>query len=186
MSMWYAAWVELTLKLTVWPTLTLMAVAKPCRVWSPAPETSQSLVGSPCNVFSQAITLTTGGPHGPAAEAPPALVIRGNATPKRINASRLAPAFSPARILPLLPPFLSFVALALLVTSIPQCALMPIFRTRGPTAGPHLLGGNVSDQNGGRLYRRANSLARESPLLGQGKLHPWPRYCILGDPGVMW
>src|SRR5207247_8786716 len=100
--------------------------------------------------------LMTGGPQGPAAEAPPALVIRGNATPKRINASRLAPAFSPARILPLLPPFLSFVALALLVTSIPQCALMPGFRSRGPVVDPHVFGGSVSDQNGGRLHRRAS------------------------------
>src|SRR5665647_502430 len=38
-------------------------------VASPAPLTCQSLVGSPASVFSQAITLTTGGPHGLAATA---------------------------------------------------------------------------------------------------------------------
>ncbi len=59
----------LTLKDSVSPTFTLMDVAKPWIVWSPAPLTCQSLVGSPGSVFSQAITLTTGGPHGPAAAA---------------------------------------------------------------------------------------------------------------------
>src|SRR5437764_8337473 len=143
MSMWYAAWVELILKLTVWPTLTLIDVAKPCRVASPAPATSQSLWGSPAAVFSHAMAFTTGGPHGPAAEAPPALVIRGNATPKMINASRLAPAFRPTRILSLLPPFLSFVALALLVTSIPRCALMQNFSDVWARGGPPLTRGKL-------------------------------------------
>src|ERR1035437_3561099 len=36
---------------------------------SPAPLTFQSLGASPASVFSQAITLTTGGPHGLAATA---------------------------------------------------------------------------------------------------------------------
>ena len=44
-------------------------MAKPWIVESPAPLTCQSLAGSPGNEFSQAITLTTGGPQGPAAAA---------------------------------------------------------------------------------------------------------------------
>ncbi len=60
----------------VCPGFTLMAVAKPWMVESPAPLTCQSLAGSPGCVFSQAITLTTGGPHGPAAAAGLALMRR--------------------------------------------------------------------------------------------------------------
>src|SRR5947207_4717487 len=176
MSMWYAAWVELILKLTVWPTLTLIDVAKPCRVASPAPATSQSLWGSPAAVFSHAMAFTTGGPHGPAAEAPPALVIRGNATPKMINASRLAPVFSPVRILP------PCAVLALLVTSIPRCALMSTFGR----AGLHLLGGNENDQKRSRRCRRASGLSFGSPRSVKASFTPWPRDCILGDPGDMW
>ena len=59
----------LILKDSVWPTFTLIDVAKPWIVESPAPLTCQSLAGSPGSVFSQAITLTTGGPQGPAAAA---------------------------------------------------------------------------------------------------------------------
>src|SRR5215469_7622650 len=69
MSMWYADAVVSILKDSVCPAFTLICVAKPWIVWSPAPFTCQSLGGSPGNVFSQAITLSTGGPHGPAAAA---------------------------------------------------------------------------------------------------------------------
>src|ERR1700722_14667246 len=58
----------------VCPGFTLMDVPKPWMVESPAPLTCQSLVGSPGRLFSQAITLTTGGPHGPAAAAGLALM----------------------------------------------------------------------------------------------------------------
>ncbi|HET7355115.1 MAG TPA: hypothetical protein VFJ09_00395 [Nocardioidaceae bacterium] len=44
-------------------------MAKPWIVESPAPLTCQSLGGSPGKEFSHAITLVTGGPHGPAAFA---------------------------------------------------------------------------------------------------------------------
>ena len=67
--MWYAFAGVLILKDTVSPTFTLIAVAKPWIVESPAPLTCQSLGGSPGRLFSQAITLVTGGPHGPAALA---------------------------------------------------------------------------------------------------------------------
>src|SRR3954447_3255101 len=79
MSKWYELAVVLILKLTVSPGFTLIDVANPWIVWSPAPVICQSLVGSPCAVFSQAITLTTGGPQGPAAEAA-VLVTRGTST----------------------------------------------------------------------------------------------------------
>src|SRR5215475_7219116 len=69
MSMWYALAGVLILKFSVCPAFTLIDVAKPWIVESPAPLTCQSLGGSPGCVFSQAITLTTGGPHGPAAAA---------------------------------------------------------------------------------------------------------------------
>src|SRR5215472_4142032 len=72
MSIWYDFAVVLILKNSVCPTLTLIDVAKPWIEGSPAPFTCQSLGGSPGNVFSHAITLTTGGPHGPAARAAPA------------------------------------------------------------------------------------------------------------------
>src|SRR6516164_2060315 len=58
-----------TLKFSVWPALTLMAVAKPWMVESPELLSFQSLGGSPGCVFSQATGLTTGGPHGPPAAA---------------------------------------------------------------------------------------------------------------------
>src|SRR5260370_27120595 len=67
MSMWYEDAGVLILKDSVSPTFTLIDVAKPWIVWSPAPLTCQSLGGSPGKVFSQAITLITGGPHRPAA-----------------------------------------------------------------------------------------------------------------------
>ena len=67
--MWYDVAGVLILKDSVCPTFTLIDVAKPWIVESPAPLTCQSLGGSPGKVFSQAITLTTGGPHGPAAAA---------------------------------------------------------------------------------------------------------------------
>ena len=71
--MWYAFAGVLILKDSVSPTFTLIDVAKPWIVESPAPLTCQSLGGSPGNVFSQAITLVTGGPHGSAAAAGRAL-----------------------------------------------------------------------------------------------------------------
>src|ERR1700680_2215216 len=69
MSMWYELAGVLILKDSVSPAFTLIDAAKPWIVESPAPLTCQSLVGSPVKVFSQAITLTTGGPQGPAAAA---------------------------------------------------------------------------------------------------------------------
>src|SRR5690242_1494450 len=69
MSMWYDVAGVLILKDSVCPTFTLIDVANPWIVESPAPLTCQSLGGSPGKEFSQAITLTTGGPHGPAAAA---------------------------------------------------------------------------------------------------------------------
>src|SRR5215813_6410404 len=69
MSIWYDFAVVLILKDSVSPRFTLIDVAKPWIVGSPAPLTCQSLAGSPGKVFSQAITLITGGPHGPAARA---------------------------------------------------------------------------------------------------------------------
>src|SRR5579859_4036643 len=69
MSMWYDVAGVLILKLSVWPAFTLIEVAKPWIVESPMPLTCQSLGASPGKVFSQAITLVTGGPHGPAAAA---------------------------------------------------------------------------------------------------------------------
>ena len=72
--MWYDFDGVLILKFSVPPAFTLIDVAKPWIVESPAPLTCQSLGGSPANVFSQAITLTTGGPHGPAAGAGRALI----------------------------------------------------------------------------------------------------------------
>src|SRR5919197_1824540 len=65
MSMWYELAGVLILKDSVWPDVRLMCVAKPWIEGSPAPFTCQSLGGSPGSVFSQAITLVTGGPHGP-------------------------------------------------------------------------------------------------------------------------
>ena len=67
--MWYDVAGVSILKDSVCPTFTLIDVAKPWIVGSPAPLTCQSLGGSPGKVFSQAITLTTGGPHGLAAAA---------------------------------------------------------------------------------------------------------------------
>src|SRR5689334_17726631 len=67
MSMWYAVDGVLILNDSVWPAFTLIDVAKPWIAGSPAPLTCQSLAGSPGSVFSQAITLVTGGPHGSAA-----------------------------------------------------------------------------------------------------------------------
>src|SRR5690349_13116779 len=69
MSMWYFVDGVLILNDSVCPTLTLIDVAKPWIVASPAPLTCQSLAGSPGCVFSQAITLVTGGPQGLAAPA---------------------------------------------------------------------------------------------------------------------
>src|SRR5215471_4705354 len=72
MSMWYLVDGVLILKLMVCPGSTLIDVPKPWIVESPAPLTCQSLAGSPGCVFSHAITLVTGGPHGLAAAAGPA------------------------------------------------------------------------------------------------------------------
>ena len=57
------------LERSVCPMFTLIDVAKPWIVESPAPSTCQSVGGSPGKEFSQAITLDTGGPQGPAAAA---------------------------------------------------------------------------------------------------------------------
>src|SRR5690242_20134199 len=67
--MWYAAAGVLILKDSVCPGITLIDVAKPWIVESPAPLTCQSLGGSPAKEFSHAITLVTGGPQAPAAAA---------------------------------------------------------------------------------------------------------------------
>src|SRR5260370_41775830 len=69
MSMWYDFAGVLILKDSASPAFTLMDVAKPWIVESPAPLTCQSLGGSPGKVVSQAITLVTGGPHWPGAGA---------------------------------------------------------------------------------------------------------------------
>src|SRR5258708_27460675 len=69
MSMWYLVDGVLILKFMVCPGVTLICVAKPWIVESPAPLTCQSPGGSPGTMFSQAITLVTGGPHGLAAAA---------------------------------------------------------------------------------------------------------------------
>src|SRR5262249_37619461 len=67
MSMWYEEAGVSILKDSVCPAFRLIDVAKPWIVGSPAPLTCQSLGGSPGSVFSHAITLVTGGPHGSAA-----------------------------------------------------------------------------------------------------------------------
>ena len=67
--MWYLVDGVLILKLIVCPGVTLIDVPKPWIAGSPAPLTCQSLAGSPVCVFSHAITLVTGGPHGLAAAA---------------------------------------------------------------------------------------------------------------------
>src|SRR5262252_3736616 len=69
MSMWYDRDGVLILNDSVCPAFTLICVANPWIVESPAPLTCQSPGGSPGFVFSHAITLVTGGPHGPAAAA---------------------------------------------------------------------------------------------------------------------
>ena len=84
--MWYDVAGVLTLKYTVCPTSTLIDVANPWIVESPAPLTCQSLGASPGKVFSHAITLVTGGPHGLAAAARPApttvITLATDRTPK--------------------------------------------------------------------------------------------------------
>ena len=60
--MWYAFAGVLILKDSVSPAFTLIDVAKPWIVESPAPLTCQSLGGSPGCVFSHAITLDHGRP----------------------------------------------------------------------------------------------------------------------------
>jgi len=67
--MWYDVDGVSILKDSVCPGVTLIDVAKPWIAESPAPLTCQSLGESPGNEFSQAITLTTGGPQGPSAAA---------------------------------------------------------------------------------------------------------------------
>ena len=71
----------LILNCTVSPGCTLIDVAKPWIVGDPEPEICQSLAGSPGSVFSQAITLTTGGPHGPAAAAGVVWAANGSTRP---------------------------------------------------------------------------------------------------------
>src|SRR5579863_7215399 len=84
MSMWYDFDEVLILKYSVCPTVTLVDVAKPWIIGSPAPLTRQSLGGSPGKEFWQAITFTTGGPHGLAAAAGRTLTKRAR---PRITAS---------------------------------------------------------------------------------------------------
>src|SRR5262245_16770702 len=94
MSMWYELAGVLILKLIVWPTLTLIEVAKPWIEVSPIPFTCQSEGGSPGFVFSQATLLVTGGAQGsaPAADPPEGSKI---VTAARITAGnrRRAPRF---------------------------------------------------------------------------------------------
>src|SRR5690349_22879977 len=71
MSRRYEVAVDLILKLTVSPTLTLICVAKPCSAALPEPETSQVLLGVPGFVFSQATGFSNGA-HASAAAAGPA------------------------------------------------------------------------------------------------------------------
>src|SRR5262249_30841727 len=87
MSMWYLVDGVLILNDTVCPGVTLICVAKPWIVESPAPLTCQSAAGSPGLVFSHAITLVTGGPPGPA-PAPRRASTKKKKTPntKRIKA----------------------------------------------------------------------------------------------------
>src|SRR5215813_13940615 len=86
MSMWYDFDGVLILKVMACPAFTLIDVAKPWIVESPAPLTCQSLGGSPGNVFSHAITLVTGGPHGPAALA--GCVLTRDRTPRSTASMR--------------------------------------------------------------------------------------------------
>ena len=96
--MWYDVAGVLILKDSVSPAFTLIDVAKPWIVESPAPLTCQSLGGSPGNEFSQAITLVTGGPHGPrgaagrafATESKPRSTATVNWTTKRRVGTRRA------------------------------------------------------------------------------------------------
>jgi hypothetical protein len=91
--MWYDVAGVLILKFTVCPTSTLIDVANPWIVESPAPLTCQSLGESPVKVFSHAITLVTGGPHGLAAAARPAptttvTTLATDSTPKHKTKAR--------------------------------------------------------------------------------------------------
>src|ERR1700679_3536992 len=85
MLMWYFVDGVLILKLSVWPTLTLIWVAKPWIVSSPIPSTCQSSGLRPGFEFSQATGLVTGASQGPVSAAaagaapPPACVKRMNA-----------------------------------------------------------------------------------------------------------
>ena len=69
------------------PLLTLIDVAKPWIVGSPAPSTSQLLGAAPACVFSQATWLTTGAVHGAACDTAGAAPSTTNAA---IRASRTA------------------------------------------------------------------------------------------------
>ncbi|SRR6266508_1050314 len=69
MSRWYEPALVLTLNDSVSPTFTLIEVANPTMLVSPPPDSRHWLDGVPGRLFSQAMTLTTGGPHGPAAPA---------------------------------------------------------------------------------------------------------------------
>src|SRR5215467_1297826 len=80
MSMWYDRDGVLILNDSLCPAFTLICVANPWIVESPAPLTCQSPGGSPGLVFSHAITLVTGGPHGPAAAAGRALTATSKPT----------------------------------------------------------------------------------------------------------
>src|SRR4051794_25472373 len=92
MSMWYLVDGVLILNDSVCPMFTLIEVAKPWIVVSPCPLTCQSLVGSPGRLFSQAITLVTGGPQGPAAadggELTSAAVPSTSTVPAKMHAKR--------------------------------------------------------------------------------------------------
>src|SRR5215472_5442800 len=96
MSMWYEVAGVLILKDSVWPAVTLIDVAKPWIEGSPSPVTCQSLGGSPGSEFSQAITLVTGGPHGPAAKAGRAVTTDSRAA-STMSASGIAMRRFPAR-----------------------------------------------------------------------------------------
>src|SRR6516165_9064894 len=84
MSMWYRVDGVVILKDSVCPTFTLIDVAKPWIVESPAPLTCQSLAGSPVSWFSHATGLPHAAAAGGAADRATALA---NATTSATTAS---------------------------------------------------------------------------------------------------
>src|ERR1700760_1310439 len=97
MSMWYFVDGVLILKVSVPPTLTLIEVAKPWMLLSPAPSICQFPGGSPGFEFSHAIGFVTGAAQGfvsvVAAEAvpPPDCATKTMAARRRNGDARAAP-----------------------------------------------------------------------------------------------